>query len=118
MPSEKAIKTYLEDTLQIGAHLYGIELSVVGTVQKQGETLWLVSRKTGERLPLVPLTQKVQWDTKGKCAAPLLDSERSTYARLQTLVGKPVTVTGPLRAGQLEVRLLSPLSSPLSKGTP
>jgi hypothetical protein len=103
---------HLEETMRVGAHLGGVELTVIGTIQKQGEMLSLVSRKTGERLRLLPLTEKVQWDAKTNQPAALSRAEREAFGALESQIGKILTLTGPLRAGDaLEVRVVGPLFS-------
>jgi hypothetical protein len=113
VPDIATLRTHLEETMRVGAHLGGVELTVIGTIQKQGETLYLVSRKTGERLRLLPLTEKVQWDAKKSQPAAISQAEREAFGSLETQLSKTLTLTGPLRADNaLEVRLVRPLFSP------
>jgi hypothetical protein len=85
--------------LRVGARLRGMEATVDGWLEKQGENLVLRVSGTNEVLRLAPLVHVVQWDFQKKCPQPPTPEETYAY---QNLVAESksrshrILVTGPV----------------------
>jgi CelD/BcsL family acetyltransferase involved in cellulose biosynthesis len=114
LPSVKAIAARLQAAGNQFS-LRGVEATVHGTVELEGERLVVRVSRTGEVLSLAPLQRKVQWNARRKCDLPLTQAERTAHERLvQQWRGRPrpARIVGPLiQAGDeapvLEVRTFS-----------
>lgn len=91
----------------------GVEVTVEGTVKKEGEAWWLELPESPKPLRLAALENKLQWNHQKKSARGPEEEERRAYADLSAKAGKAkaplmVRVTGPLRSTDgttiLEVR--------------
>jgi hypothetical protein len=85
--------------IRVGARLRGLEATVKGSLQKQGDHFVLRIAGSDDVLRLAPLERKIQQDTAKKTPLPPTRSE-SNAARnlLAQWKGKPLSVqiTGPL----------------------
>lgn len=103
----------------VGAHLRGIEATVVGTLERRDGKPVLRIARTDQRLSLALLEQKVQWHPDRKRPLPSTPDERRALKRLLAdWNGEPrrVVITGPLVRGKggvlaLQVRAFEPPSS-------
>jgi hypothetical protein len=81
-----------------GASLRGVEPTIDGDLEKQGGGFVLRVSKTGEVLPLAPVTNRVHLNGR-KQPEPLVDAETNAFTNLTAKwSGQPVSVhiTGPL----------------------
>jgi hypothetical protein len=102
----------------------GVEVTVKGNVEEQGGKLVVRVPGLKQPLPLLPLTEKLQWNFKKAAARQPEPDERDAHQQLTAARQKArgtfrVEVTGPLRAAEggpgLEVReffALPPLPGP------
>jgi hypothetical protein len=110
LPELAAVSRHLRE-LGLGASLGGVEATVVGTLEDGTGPLVLELSETGERLPLAPLSHKIQWDPEKQREHPMTRQEQGALARLRGQLGPGsgrFEVVGPLVSQnetlQLEVR--------------
>ena len=84
----------------------GVEITVEGTLQREGDALFLHLPESPQPLRLAALENKLQWNFKKKRARGPEEEERRAYADLVAKFGKappkPLTVqvTGPLHSSK------------------
>lgn len=66
LPDLAALAEHVRE-MRLGAALGGVEATVVGMVAK-GDPLVMEISETGERLPLAPLSGKIQWSLEKRQA--------------------------------------------------
>ena len=85
--------------LRVGAKLRGIEATVDGWLERQGEHLVLRVSGTNEVVRLAPLAHMVQWDFEKKCPQPPTAAESHAYESLRAECKsgpRRALITGPI----------------------
>lgn len=99
LPDMQQWEAFIRNT-GLGASLRGMEATVDGWLERrEGRAVLRVSR-SGETLPLAPLTTKIQWHLKTKRPHPRSIAERRACKELlrnPSEEPRPVCVVGPLR---------------------
>jgi hypothetical protein len=98
LPDLAALDRHIKET-RTGAHLRGVEATVLGRLILEKEEMSFAVTGTQATLKLMPLRRKVQWDVAAKREQSITKDEKSALERLRAQAVPPDTLLeliGPL----------------------